>query len=396
LGTLAGLYESAIDMLCSSSGVRPKVVASTATIRNAASQIRGLFDRKFCQFPPPLIDARDSFFAKEDTNSPSRKYVGIFNPGVSGPTSFIRSTSCILHSPYADNVNDKYKNPYWTFLGYFNSLRELGGARIQIIDDVNAYLKTCAQRDGTQFPREIVDVCELTSRRDGADLTKAREDLSINYGDDECLDAVIATNMISVGLDVPRLGVMSIVGQPKTTAEYIQASSRVGRKFPGLVVTLYNPMRSRDRSHYERFVHYHSRLYAEVEATSVTPWSIRARERALHASFISCVRHLCPSMQCNGDAGSFTDSAKVKEIVRWFVDRAKGADTREGKLTEEMFKEIISQWERMNGSKRAYSTGHKNLHDALLVPFEEPGDFQGFRTMQSMRNVDAAANLYLK
>lgn len=396
LGTITGIYEAAIDMLCSKGKTVPKIVASTATIRNAVSQISGLFDRRFSQFPPPLLDARDSFFAREDTDMPARKYIGLFNPGKSGATSFIRSTACILHAPHRSEAEHFEKNPYWTFLGYFNSLRELGGARVQIMDDVNAYLLTCATRDGLGIPREIEDVCELTSRRNTKELGDAREDLWINYPDEDCLDAVIATNMISVGLDVPRLGLMTVVGQPKTTAEYIQASSRVGRKFPGLVVTLYNPMRSRDRSHYERFEHYHSRLYAEVEATSVTPWSVRSRDRALHAAFIAAVRHLCPSFRRNQDAGNFSRNAEVDEIVQRFVSRARSLDKREGDLTKEMLYKIISDWKSMaTGNVLSYQD-IKHRHQSLLVRFEEPGDFKGFRTMSSMRNVDPTANLYIK
>lgn len=394
LGTMTGLYETAIDMLCRKDGVLPKVVASTATIRNAVSQVRGLFDRRFAQFPPPLLDARDSFFAKEDLTRPSRKYIGLFNPGTSGTTSFIKSTACLLHSPYALEASDEVKNPYWTFLGYFNSLRELGGARVQILDDVNAYLRTCAAREGIH-ERVIDDVRELTSRRSSSELRDARDDLWIDYPDGDCLDAVIATNMISVGLDVPRLGLMTVVGQPKTTAEYIQATSRVGRKFPGLVVTLYNPMRSRDRSHYERFVHYHSRLYAEVEATSVTPWSVRARDRALHAAFIAGVRHLCTSFSGNSNARDFSKIAEVDAIIRKIIDRAASVDDFESRMTAEMLDRIVQRWERLAGSSDLSYDNFGEWTKSLLVPFEEPGTYPGFRTMSSMRNVDSTANLYI-
>ena len=209
------------------------------------------------------------------------------------------------------------KDPYWSLIAYFNSLRELGGAIVRVHDDVAEYLKTCANLDGTAPAFRSLDaVEELTSRAGDELLDEVRDRLSDKKGQGDPYDMVLCSNMISVGLDVPRLGLMSVIGQPKTTAEYIQATSRIGRDYPGLVVTLYNWTRSRDRSHYERFVPYHSRLYAEVEATSVTPWSSRARDRALHAVLATLARHLVPGLLDNVQAGAFDGSnASVMAIV---------------------------------------------------------------------------------
>ena len=224
LGTLAGLYETAVDLLSTQNSHRPKIIASTATIKNAVSQVQALFDRQFAQFPPPFLDARDSFFAREDREKSARKYVGIFTPGKTGTTTFIRSTASLLHSAKKLKANDEIRDPYWTFMGYFNSLRELGSARVQVMDDVKDYLRFCAERDNESM-REIEEVFELTSRRNEHELKEIRERLWYQYPEDDVLEVVLATNMISVGLDVPRLGLMSVIGQPKTTAEYIQATS---------------------------------------------------------------------------------------------------------------------------------------------------------------------------
>ena len=397
LGTLAGLYETAIDLLSTRKSHRPKVIASTATIKNAKSQVRALFDRQFTQFPPPFLDARDSFFAREDREEPARKYVGIFTPGKTGTTTFIRSTASLLHSAKKLKANDEIRDPYWTFMGYFNSLRELGSARVQVMDDVNDYLRFCAERDN-EYPRDIEEVFELASRRNEYELQEIRKRLWYQYSDPDALEVVLATNMISVGLDVPRLGLMSVIGQPKTTAEYIQATSRVGRQYPGLVVTLYNHMRSRDRSHYERFRFYHSRLYAEVEATSVTPFSVGARERGLHAILVTLVRHRLNNMKENRDASNF-DRSKVVDIKEEILSRANNIDSIEKDAVAQMLDRIIDTWDEIKNREPTvyYYYAGKEKNQSLLLRFEEKDAelYRGFRTLNNLRNVDATVNLYL-
>ena len=397
LGTLAGLYETAIDLLSAQNSHRPKIIASTATIKNAESQVRALFDRQFAQFPPPFLDARDSFFAREDRAKPARKYVGIFTPGKTGTTTFIRSTASLLHSAKKLKANDEIRDPYWTFMGYFNSLRELGSARVQVMDDINDYMRFCAERDNER-KRDIEEVFELTSRGNESRLKEIRKRLWSQYSDDDVLEVVLATNMISVGLDVPRLGLMSVIGQPKTTAEYIQATSRVGRLYPGLVVTLYNHMRSRDRSHYERFQFYHSRLYAEVEATSVTPFSVGARERGLHAILVTLVRHLLDNMKENSEASNF-DRSKVVDIKEEILSRAKNIDSIETDAVAEMLDSIIDTWDDMKNREPTiyYDYARVEKNRSLLLRFEEKDAelYRGFRTLNNLRNVDATVNLYL-
>ena len=137
---------------------------------------------------------------------------------------------------------------------------------------------------------------ELTSRVPSSEIPVILKKLEtkFNSGKTQALDICLATNMVATGVDISRLGLMFIHGQPKTTAEYIQASSRVGREVPsgpGLIFTLYSPSKPRDKSHYEQFQGYHSRIYSNVEPTSVTPFSINARQKGLHAVFIALIRH---------------------------------------------------------------------------------------------------------
>ena len=197
--------------------------------------------------------------------------------------------------PSANNPAD----PYMTLLGYFNSLRELGGARRIVEDEVTnrvagyASRKRVSEAAGLFANRTIAyEVVELTSRVSTNQVAEAKQRLQETCDGKGHVDVALATNMISVGLDIVRLGLMVVMGQPKTSAEYIQATSRVGRDSarPGLVVTILNIHKARDRSHYERFAGYHQTFYRSVEATSVTPFSPRALDRGLAGTLIALAR----------------------------------------------------------------------------------------------------------
>jgi hypothetical protein len=316
LGTIAGVYETAIDALASrTSGertLRPKIIASTATVRRAASQIRALFARhEVTIFPPPGSDRRDSFFAKTvpADESPARLYVGVAAQGRSLKVVLLRAGLALLSRGQtlydAAGGKKNHGNPadaYMTLLGYFNSLRELGGSRRIIEDEVCSRLEQYDRRRRLDpnddlfstrwLKRGEDDPAELTSRVPTNKVAATKRRLALRFYEDEHVDVALATNMISVGLDITRLGLMVVLGQPKTSAEYIQATSRVGRseERPGLVVTLLNVHKPRDRSHYERFETYHATFYRAVEATSVTPFSPRALDRALAGALVALCR----------------------------------------------------------------------------------------------------------
>ncbi len=317
LGTLVGLYETAVDKLCSwevdGKTVRPKLIASTATIRKAGDQIHATFLRDVRVFPPNGLDVRDNFFALQRTPSedmPGRRYIGICAPGRRLKVALIRVYVALLSASqylYEKKGYGKEVDPWMTLIGYFNSMRELGGMRRLVDDDVQTRLKKMDQRGLAE--RRLGSVEELTSRKDSTDIPDILDHLEVSFDPQSearrkemakrgqvkdmpkrPLDVLLATNMVSVGVDVQRLGLMVVAGQPKTTAEYIQATSRVGRRFPGLVFTVYNWTRPRDLSHYERFEHYHATFYNHVEALSVTPFSAGALSRGLTALLVSCVR----------------------------------------------------------------------------------------------------------
>ncbi len=330
LGTIVGLYETALDELASRrvgvDKVRPKIIASTATVRRARDQIEALFDRhKTAVFPPPGVRREDSFFAKTIASSddPARLYVGIAAQGRGPKLVFLRALTTLLSAAQAAYDADppgaggpSPADPYMTAVCYFNALREFGGARRIVEDEVRdragrygAERRRAEPRDQPFADRTVAAPLELTSRETTDRVAVAKQRLEAVFGSGkETVDVALATNMISVGLDITRLGLMVVQGQPKTAAEYIQATSRVGRDHnrPGLILTVLNLHKPRDRLHFEHFHQFHRTFYRAVEATSVTPWAARALDRALAAVIVSAARHLDPTL---------TPEAGVKEIA---------------------------------------------------------------------------------
>ena len=373
LGTMVGLYESVIDALCARAAgdrpVRPKIVASTATVRQARDQIRALFARAATQvFPPPGPDRRDAFFAHTlpVERAAGRRYVGVAAPG-RNPKVLMRRVWLALmgaaERSYRDagghRNHDNPADPYMTVLGYFNSLRELGGARRILEEEVRNTVRQYGQRRRLGEPhglfqdrRTFSDVVELTSRVSTNQVAAARRRLERAFHEADRVDCAIATNMISVGLDIPRLGLMVVLSQPKTHAEYIQATSRVGRdeRRPGLVVTLLNVHKPRDRSHYERFRHYHETFYRSVQASSVTPFSVRALDRGLAGALVGLARH-----------------AEAKLTPPTGVERL--AEVRGGleERLQESFEQRVERQPFASGAERSERIGNVNRRIADLL-----------------------------
>lgn len=406
LGTMTGIYEAAITKLCEHDGVCAKIVASTATIRNAKKQILALYGKNYTQFPPQGLSAKDSYFAVESTSAdrPARQYFGVMGIGATATTTLIRVNAALLFaSRYlaALGYEDKIIDNFWTITGYFNSLRELGGASTQILDDVQSrftYLaktKFAALTPKVDLSVSYDNLVELTSRMNNSEITKIIQDrLKRSYRDGQhkdVYDYVLASNMISVGVDVGRLGTMVVAGQPKTNAEYIQATSRVGRDNPGLVVTVYNSTRSRDRSHYEQFLKYHSALYRYVEATSLTPFADRARDRGLHALYVSLCRYLVPGMLSNDSAVNYDpENPEVKKIQSIILNYVETVDPGELDSVMEELQDIEDAWNVAATGTLVYRS-FKNEKRLLKGDIEN----DRFRTMNSMRSVDAQAGIYL-
>ncbi|MFC4914087.1 DISARM system helicase DrmA [Actinomadura gamaensis] len=302
LGSMVGLYEAGIDVLATAhedgSPVRPKYIASTATVRQAEEQVRSLFARGLEIFPPPALRAEQSFFSATgpahplDSQEPGRLHVGVVAPGRGAQTPIVRVWSRLLQTPVERlraGTPEKDLDPFWTLVGYFNAIRELAGAVALARQDILQRLGSISPT-----PRELNenDLMELSSRARSLELPSILADLAIPLtpAGRSPVDAAVATSMFGTGVDVDRLGLMVVHGQPKTTSSYIQATGRVGRSVGGLVVTFYRASRPRDLSHYEYFAGYHTTLYRHVEPVTVNPFAARARDRALGPVAVSILR----------------------------------------------------------------------------------------------------------
>lgn len=354
LGSMVGLYESLIEELCTDRrhdpAVPPKIVSSTATIRRYEEQIEGLYARDdVTLFPPPSLEEGDSFFSSYARNEdgelrPGKKYVGVHAPGLpSLQTTQVRTFSSLLMAPVP--FNEEERDPWWTLLTFYNSLRELGGARSLFQSDIPEHIRGMKKRTGADRKRPLKQVQELTGRISGEKVTEAIAELETpTNGEGNPIDACLASNIVEVGVDIDRLSLMAVVGQPKTTSQYIQVTGRIGRRWrerPGLVVTLYSTSKPRDRSHFEKFRSYHERLYAQVEPSSVTPFSPPALDRALHAIMVAYIR------QFTADTATPhpVPVERLEQLHDLLRPRVEEVDPQELDTFDRIFEKRIEEWE---------------------------------------------------
>ena len=439
LGTMTGLYEAAIEALCvreiDGRVVRPKIVASTATVRRAQDQIQALFARPLTQvFPPPGPDRHDSFFARTvpSSETAARLYLGIAAQG-RNPKVIMRKAWLALMGAAERAYRDAggHKNmenpadPYMTVLGYFNSLRELGGARRILEEEVQNTVKAYGarrrigeERGLFQDRKNFSEVVELTSRVSTDKVAEARRRLETPFHKiGQRVDCAIATNMISAGLDIQRLGLMVVFGQPKTHAEYIQATSRVGRddERPGLVVTRLNIHKPRDRSHYERFRHYHETFYRSVEVASVTPFAARALDRGFAGALVGLARHAEPKLTPPQGVEEIADvrATLERKLLDVFLERVRQQPIADEAEREERLRsvqnrvvDLLDSWGKIFDDYHAAGVGMQYqkfelkqprplLREMLDKDFESERH-RKFRANRSLRDVEPEVNLFLK
>jgi hypothetical protein len=430
LGTLVGLYETAVDNLCSwqwqGKTVRPKVIASSATIRKAPAQVNSLYLRQTNIFPPNGLLVQDNFFSRHrtpDEENPGRLYLGICASGKRIKAVIIRVYVAVLSA--AQYLYEKYGasvDPYMTLVGYFNALRELGGLRRVLDDAIRTRLRQMEKRGLANRQLGTYSINELTSRISATDIPEILDRLGATFDpahDEERkkkhksgekispssypIDVLLATNMISVGVDVPRLGLMVVEGQPKYTSEYIQATSRIGRRYPGLVVTVYNWARPRDLSHYERFEHYHATLYQQVEALSVTPFSPRAIDRGLTALLVSFLRLYGFDFNSNESAAQLKRDHPFVQTAIEEISRRAGLVTGNLQVEQDVRAELTSRIDHWlaRAAKLAAGgakLGYRGKGDSRTLPLlENPGrgGWDLFTCLTSLRDVEPSVNLIL-
>ena len=427
LGSVAGLYEAGLETLLVSRGARPKYVASTATIRMASEQVQRLYGRDLAVFPPPGLSHDDMFFARTDRERPGRLYLGFLTPMLDQQHCLAPLAAALLAAPHAlfesDTDRDALLDAWWTQVVYHGSLKSVGNSHNAFATDIRDRGRTLVDEfqhthEGeqvvafdslTRHPDSLLEryrntrIAQLTSRGTAEENARTFERLTNLQGDEACLDAVLATNMVSVGLDVARLAVMIVNGQPLTTAEYIQATSRVGRAdVPGVVLVNYYRNQARSLSHYESFRPYHESFYRFVEPSSVTPYTFQVRTRALHAALVIAIRHTCTDLRGNKSAGDFDrESLQVKAVIAEFKRRCERAASESEQIgdTVSHLDRLVGQWHdearRCEQERRqlSYQTpGTERNSDRLLYTHGEarPGLWA---TLHSMRNVEGTGAL---
>ncbi|MEQ4303884.1 DISARM system helicase DrmA [Plantactinospora sp. B6F1] len=458
LGTTVGLFEAAVAELCTwplpdGGETGPKIVASTATTKRAREQVRGVFGRELAVFPPPVVDITDTFFSTQmpvTVDHPGRRYLGICAHGVRLKSAEIRLAEILLIA--GQTLYDRYgdpADPYLTVVNYFNATRELAGMRRYLDDQVTNRVRGTGRRpelsDRITHPTGMLTIQELTSRISSADISDVLKRLEIPFDQDldttprrraiqdhvrEAhrvktpsnpkvsyhplaarffkradsgrlpVDAVLATSMLQVGVDVSRFGLMVVTGQPKNTAEYIQASSRVGRdaRRPGLVVTLYNWTRPRDLAHFEDFEYYHATFYRQVEALSVTPYTRRALDRGTAATVVAAVRNAAEGFSRNTDAHDVhLDGPEVRRITDRMLIRAEAIGGERGRdYLRERLNTLKDKWNQAKTGSTRLGYDEGMFRQQRLVGLLERADGQPWGDLtvgQSMRETENEINL---
>jgi len=410
LGSLAGLYEIAVDYLCQKDDISPKIIASTATVKNADEQIINLYGKKMSQFPPNGISFDDSFFAHiaDKNERPARTYIGVCENGGSLTDLIIRVYAILMYIKalfIKQNKSPDIIDQYYTIIGYFNAIRDLGASSNIIQDRIYTYIITLINRKfkdiSNLFELTSKDIPvflndELTSRKSSKEIKETLEQLEVHYNESGSFAYVLASNMLSVGIDINRLGLMTVYNQPKTNSEYIQATSRVGRLNPGLVIAMYNPIRSRDKSHYEQFSFYHKSFYQYVEATSVTPFSVRAMEKALHCVFIAMIRLTVSRLGKNNSAVNFNkDDLEVQKVKEFILNRVLRISPESFSDAQNILDEIILAWHRLTEIHSILSYESRNGEPCLLNSAENISNLDFPPVLNSLRNVEEAVGVYV-
>ncbi|AAM29972.1 Superfamily II DNA and RNA helicase [Methanosarcina mazei Go1] len=351
LGSMFGIYECIVDGLIRESGGSPKYIASSATVNDAAIQVKSLFNRPLSQFPAYGLTFKDSFFVRMpawssgwDENRPGRVYMGIYAPGRGPLTPIIRIWSRMLQTG-GENCSEKGIVNFWTLVGYFNSIRELGGNRSLFREDIIERLNNISKDSVRNLDAE--KVVELSSRINSTDIPQLLEELEQgkNRTINENPDAIFTTSMFGTGVDIPHLSLMVVNGQPKTTSQYIQATGRVGRDHGALVVTFYKAGRARDLSHYEIFTGYHHRINIEVEPASVSPFSDGCLEKAAGPAIVSFLRNMPdPSSRWFAESGHTIQNEESLKDFEIFLRTCLPSD-----ISKKVIQCFRSQYDRWLG-----------------------------------------------
>lgn len=407
LGSIAGLYENVIQSLCEKNGISPKIIASTATTKNAENQVKKLYGKEISIFPPFALDTKDNFFSQTEEKS-LRRYVGIMPTGKNFTMTQLKMLAVLLYARLDvwQNSNEKIKESadnFWTIISYFNSLKDVGKMANKIRSDLrDNTLKQLHNRllnSTVANYRRLKFAQELTSRKSSERIKDTLDRLNIPFENDientKAIDLVLATNMISVGLDVQRLGVMLVNGMPRNIAEYIQSTSRVARKNQGVVFTLFNPDNSRDLSYFEHFVSFHQKFYKEIEPLSLTPFTENTLNKMLFTSVVTFFRHKLGN-NSNDAVIKIKKDILLKEFEKLLIEHQGISENEKGDLLEKL-EILLNYWEDKIkvATDEGYNLKFKSnkREETFLKTYDQKMNSDDLITMQSVRNVEPSVKI---
>ncbi|MDN5296547.1 MAG: hypothetical protein PWQ71_653 [Bacteroidota bacterium] len=422
LGSLVGLFENIILSLCTTDTQKPKIIASTATVKNVEEQVKGLYNRAVQIFPQNATNSDNTFFSKTLLES-KRRYVGILPTGKTQTMTNLRLNAALLFARlelWKNSVDKTEADQFWTILSYFKSLKHVGRFSNKITAELLPEIKQLQVRYlmnvfpyNNNYSKLPYRNLELTSRIPNERIKKNLDKLDIPFEGDlekyKSYDIVLATNMISVGLDVERLNIMLMNGMPPNTAEYIQASSRVARKKEGIVFSLFDPNNTRDLSYFEDFVPFHKTFYKQVEPISVTPFAENALDKMLFTSIVTYFRHKLGFADNKMPYALIENNNKqtlTNELNTIFSSHSF-ADSEDKQLIVSEIANLLEKWKiKIQGSPAPsrdgglYYYGGKQETDKkknLLKPIQERINADDkLIAMQSMRSVEPSATIKIK
>jgi superfamily II DNA/RNA helicase len=418
LGSLVGLFENVILSLCTTETQKPKIIVSTATVKNVEEQVKGLYSRQVQIFPQNATNADDTFFSKTLPTS-KRRYVGILPTGKTQTMATLRLNAALLFARlelWKNSTNKTEADQFWTILSYFKSLKHIGRFSNKIVAELIPEIKQLQVRYlmnvlpyNNNYNKLPYRNLELTSRIPSERIKRNLDKLDIAFDGDlkkyKSFDIVLATNMISVGLDVGRLNIMLMNGMPPNTAEYIQASSRVARKNEGVVFTLFDPNNTRDLSYFEDFVPFHKTFYKQVEPISVTPFAENALDKLLFTAIVTYFRHKLGFADNKMPYLLIKNNNKqrlIDELNKLFYSHSF-ADDEDKQLIVSEIAELIQEWEYKiqaspDGGLYYYGGNQETTKKKnLLKPIQERKNADDkLVSMQSMRSVEPSVNIKIK
>lgn len=415
LGSLVGLFENVIISLCTEGNTKPKIISSTATVKNVDEQVKGLYSRSVQIFPQNVTNADDTFFSKTLEES-KRRYVGILPTGKTQTTTSLRLNAALLFARlevWRDSPNQLDADQFWTIMSYFKSLKQIGRFSNKITSElmpeiIHLQVRNLMDNGNNSFNYSNLPfkTLELTSRIPSEKIKKNLDKLDIPFDgqliyNQQAYDIVLATNMISVGLDVGRLGIMLMNGMPPNTAEYIQASSRVARKNEGIVFSLLDPNNSRDLSYFEDFVPFHKTFYKQVEPISVTPFAENALEKVLFTTMVTYFRHKL-GYPSNNTASALNIGNNKKNLLNAFNElfvNHQFADKEDRELISDLISELCDLWDnKIQGAENLfYNIIETNHQKSLLKSIQDRKNLEDkLVATRSLRSVEPNANINIK